>query len=335
MASGKAASANTGPRYATGETLLALAVDLQSSHMGRTLDEMAAFLKNLERPNARRTVERMRDALARLCPGFEVANEGERPIRYRIARGSGDLMGLSTIGAADLTALKFAARLLKQNNVSDHAAAIERIGAILASLLPKGQKNRIEPDLEALTEAEGIALRAGPRVDVRPERMRLMRDAILAPYRLRITYKARGTGLVSYHRIEPYALVYGHRPYLLARSVGQKHLSYWALTNITEIASLDESFRKPKSFSLKKYLERSFGVFQEKPFNVIWRFDNDVADEAAQFIFHPTQKMSRLPDGRLEVRFKASGRKEMEWHIVTWGGKVEVVTTPSLRRTGS
>jgi predicted DNA-binding transcriptional regulator YafY len=267
----------------------------------------------------------MRDALERLCPGFEVANIGERPIRYRIARRPGDLMALSTIGAADLTALRFAAKLLKQSNVSDHAASIERIGAILAGLLPKGQKNRIEPDLEALTEAEGIALRAGPRVDIKPERMRLIRDAILAPYRLKITYQARGTGLVSYHRIEPYALVFGHRPYLLARSVGQKHLSYWALTNIAEIAPLDESFTKPKSFSLKKYLERSFGVFQEKPFNVVWRFDKEVADEAAQFIFHPTQKLIRLPDGRLEVRFTAGGSKEMEWHLATWGGKVEVV----------
>lgn len=55
-----------------------------------------------------------------------------------------------------------------------------------------------------------------------------------------------------------------------------------------------------------------------------WRFLPDVADEAAEYVFHPKQQAGRLADGSLLVRFRAGGRQEMEWYLARWGDKVEV-----------
>ncbi len=321
-------------RYGASEAFLALALRLQGSAMGLTFDEISEFLKDMGRPHGRRTVERMRDVMERLCPDFECVNPTERPLRFRIAGRAANFSSLMPVEAKDIAALRTAARTLERENQIEHARTLERISLLLMSQLDNAKKRKLEPDIELLAQAEGIALRPGPRVVVPPERLATIREAILANRRLRIRYKARGTGLTSTQRLDPYALVYGHRPYLLAWNPELRKYSYWALTGIHSIEMMNESFRRRK-FSLQKYLERSFGVFQERPVSVVWRFDKEVADEANQFVFHPTQKKKRLRDGRLEVTFRAGGRREMEWHLMTWGNNVEDVTpndTPEHRR---
>jgi hypothetical protein len=41
-----------------------------------------------------------------------------------------------------------------------------------------------------------------------------------------------------------------------------------------------------RRFSLREYAERSFGVFQEKPLDVVWKFSPKVAPDAREFLFH-------------------------------------------------
>jgi hypothetical protein len=58
---------------------------------------------------------------------------------------------------------------------------------------------------------------------------------------------------------------------------------------------------------LRAFCERSFGGFQEKPFNAVWRFSPNAAAGTNTFLFHPIQKLGDQPDGSLIV-FKAGGR---------------------------
>jgi predicted DNA-binding transcriptional regulator YafY len=64
----------------------------------------------------------------------------------------------------------------------------------------------------------------------------------------------------------------------------------------------------------------------------VLRFSAHAADRADEWRFHPTQASCRLPDGRLEVRFIASGWLEMAWHLLSWGDSVEMVSPNGLRR---
>ena len=79
------------------------------------------------------------------------------------------------------------------------------------------------------------------------------------------------------------------------------------------------------NFNLQKYAEEAFGAYHEPPFEVEWLFDKEVAEEAAQYIFHPNQQVIKNQDGTLTVKFKAGGRLEMDWHLYTWGDHVKVI----------
>src|SRR5690606_1659404 len=74
-----------------------------------------------------------------------------------------------------------------------------------------------------------------------------------------------------------------------------------------------------------------FGIYQEAPRRVVWRFHGPAVRDARHFLFHPSQEMEERPDGSLEVRFTAGGLREMCWHLFTWGRHVEVVEPAELR----
>ena len=101
---------------------------------------------------------------------------------------------------------------------------------------------------------------------------------------------------------------------------------------MSEVRLTDEKFEQDPNFDLQAFARRSFGTFQEKPFQVELRFHQDAAPDAATFQFHPDQSIEQHEDGTLTVRFKAGGISEMCWHLVTWGDSVKVVKPARLRR---
>ena len=71
------------------------------------------------------------------------------------------------------------------------------------------------------------------------------------------------------------------------------------LANMSEAQALRESFERDPDFDLRRYPQRSFGTFQEEPFDVALRFDPDAAQDAEAFLFHPTQTVKTNADGAL------------------------------------
>src|SRR5262249_11363117 len=90
-------------------------------------------------------------------------------------------------------------------------------------------------------------------------------------------------------------------------------------------------FNRREDFDLMAYAAQSFGVFQEEPVDVVLRFIPEAADDAAGWLFHPSQSRAREPDGSLTVSFRAGGMQEMCWHLYTWGTAVSVIAPRALR----
>ena len=105
----------------------------------------------------------------------------------------------------------------------------------------------------------------------------------------------------------------------------------WRLDRIASADPFDRGFARRDDFDLAAYAARSFGVFQEEPLDVVLRVAPEAADEAACWLFHPTQALEREADGSLLVRFRAGGVQEMCWHLFTWGTAVTVVAPDELR----
>lgn len=144
----------------------------------------------------------------------------------------------------------------------------------------------------------------------------------------------RGTGRTGYQTVHPYGFLYGSRHYLVAFSEIERarDIRLFVLANISAVTVLDEGFTPPEGFSLRTFTRRSFGVFQERPADVVWRFSPRAAADARRFVFHPDQRLTEEPDGSLLVAFTAGGLQEMCWHLFTWGREVEIVKPARLRR---
>ena len=69
-----------------------------------------------------------------------------------------------------------------------------------------------------------------------------------------------------------------------------------------------------------------------KPMTVVVRFRADQAPYVREREWHPTQRFRTLPDGRLEMTFRAGGAFEIVRWVLGWGDAAEVVRPVALRR---
>jgi predicted DNA-binding transcriptional regulator YafY len=269
--------------------------------------------------------------LERLFPQIERANPSEVPKRWRLPGET--VNGLANVTADEFADLGTAVSLLRRENMCVQADSAERVISKMRALLKRPAAAKIEPDLEALTEAEGLAMRPGPKPKINEEIIGMLRRAIIARRKVRLYYLYRGSGKRGYQVVHPYGFLYGARHYLVAWSEIDRARDFrnFALSNIERVEPLDRTFTRKRGFSLRQYAQRSFGVFQEEPVEVVWKFSPKAAADAREFLFHPTQVMEPQPDGSLIVRFRAGGLLEMSWHLVTWGDQVQVVNPRKLR----
>jgi predicted DNA-binding transcriptional regulator YafY len=311
-------------RYGPAEQLLGLLLELGAAHAGLSVADI------MERFGvSRRTAERMLAAAGRLLPLEELDAWEDRRKRWRIKRLP---PVLSALAVDELAAFQLAATGFDRDGLSGQATALRTLETKLRAALAASEASRLAPDLEALTEAEGFALRPGPRQQISPVVFDTLRYAVKARRKVRIDYRYRGSGRTGYQTVHPYGFLYGSRHYLVAFSEAPRaqDVRMFVLINIIAATLLDARFVPRADFSLKAFAERSFGVFQESQVRVAWKFSPRAAPDARTYVFHPNQTVTDLPDGGVLVEFTAGGLREMCWHLFTWGGEVEIVRPKQL-----
>lgn len=311
-------------RYEKADVLLQLALEFQASRCGLSLADIEQKFAV-----SRRTAMRMRDAAQRAFPQLQQVESGDRTKRWRLPPGTADR--LLSLTAEELAALEGAVRVLERDNRAEEARALAGLAVKVKALLKPDLARRIAPDLEALLESEGLAMRPGPRPRIDGQVVETLRQAIKAGCKIAICYRSRRERRSSDRVLGPYGFIHGHRNYLVAR--GDKAggaPALFALPNILKAEIVPEPFVRDPDFSLHTFANRSFGLFQAEPFRTVWRFSPAVAEDAREFIFHPSQNLQPQPDGSLLVTLIAASEVEMAWHLTQWGDQVEVLEPPSL-----
>jgi predicted DNA-binding transcriptional regulator YafY len=313
-------------RHEPAERILQLACAMQGSRVGLSLSDIETQFQV-----GRRTAQRLRDAVIRVYPQAEQLVDSEQRPRWRIP--TTNVVTPGALAAEDIVDLEATARLLRQRNLHKRASALENIARKLKAALPSSTRARLAPDIEALLEAEGLAMRPGPRPIIREEVFDTIRLAIKQGNELYVHYRSPHSRRSSGRRLQPYGFLLGKQHYLVGispdRHPGEARL--FALAHIKRVNCLETTFQPDSSFSLQKFAERSFGVFQEEPQDIVWRFSPAVAEAVAEYAFHPSQTLRRQKDGSVIVSFRAGGLLEMCWHLYTWGANVEVMAPVALR----
>lgn len=303
---------------------LALALALQEPGPGWTIARIQERFGV-----SRRTAERRLDAVRSLFGSLESRMDGHEKL-WSLPTGRAN--GLLTWQADELAALELARDRARRAHRPDHADALDRVLSKIRSLLVPAGARRLEPDVEALVESEGIAARPGPRPRIDPRHLAALRHAILACRIVRLGYRRREDGRLTRPRVHPHGFLHGHRHYLVAWSPKRGKLALYALPNVTSVTLTEDDFERSPDCDVRTFAARSFGVYQEEPVDVAWRFrPGAAAADAREYVFHPSQRFEDRPDGSLVVRFRACGLREMVWHLFTWGDTVEILEPAGLR----
>lgn len=311
--------------YERAGDIVRLALRLQGTWRGLTLDDIQRDFEV-----ARRTAERLRNAVEDVFGPLELVDTGERRHHWRLRTST--LRRLITVSAEELMEIETAASAVERTGMEERAETLRALADKLLALLESDARPQVEPDLQALMVAEGLAMRPGPRPRLDEGLLALLRDAIKSGRVVEFDYRSRATGQRNRRQVQPYGIVYGNRAFLVGHTERGSDLRLWRLANISEAGITEEEFTRDPAFDLQQFAKRSFGTFQEEPVPVALRFAADVAQDVNHFVFHPDQSVTRNADGSLTVRFTAGGLDEICWHLVTWGTHATVEQPDHLRQ---
>ncbi len=309
-------------RHEKGARLLELARLLASTAEGLTLDEMAERLGV-----GRRTAERMRDAVWEVFPQMEAVDEPPTK-RFRIPAGLDGLFQAPT--AEELASLAAAAELMDRQGAGARGAALRSLEQKVLSATRAAARRRLAPDLEALLQAETVAVSAGPRPFEDEAVLGAVREALKSLSALRFRYEG-GREPGRTREVTPYGILFGRSNYLVA-SEGDTGPRNWRLDRIFDVEVTDTPAARPEGFSLQAYADESFGIYQDDTHDVVLRaVTPEGVEDALRWRFHARQTVEPQPDGSVIIRFRSSGMRELAWHLFTWGDKVQIVEPQALK----
>lgn len=309
-------------RHDKATRLLELARMLAGSSEGMTLDEMARAMDV-----GRRTAERMRDAVWAAFPQMEAIDDPPTK-RFRIPSGLDSLFQTPT--AEELAALRTAADGYAASGAEGRAAALHALERKLMSALRGAARRKVAPDLEALIQAETIAVHPGPRPFEDEAVLSAIRTAVKGLQALSFRYEG-GSAPGRTRKVTPLGILFGHANYLVAAEGKDPRPRTFRLDRMQAVTALDEPAPPPEDFSLQAFADESFGIYHGDIEDVALRIGPARAEDALRWRFHPHQVVAQEEGGSVLVTFRASGLRELAWHLFTWGDAVEILSPPSLR----
>jgi predicted DNA-binding transcriptional regulator YafY len=158
-------------------------------------------------------------------------------------------------------------------------------------------------------------------------------EGIVNRRRCKVEYGTPGATRPRRFPFDPYRLLAVHGGiYCVGKVPAYSNFATLAVDRIRALELLDESFTVDAAFDPKRYEAEAFGVEWERPTTVVVRFSAEQAPFVREREWHPTQKIRALPDGGVELTFRAGGTFEIMRWVLGWGDAAEVVRPAALRR---
>ena len=302
------------PRYSRVSDILDLAIFMSSKIQGVTINEIA------ERYNvSRRTAERMRDSLTNIFPQVGEIETDDTQKHW----------GFTNYSISQLVAFtpKELANIEQLQRRTTNKEMKEELGKTVEKIKALSRKNlgSVENNIELYLQTEGYAVRQMPQYKISMSTIDVMREALQQSKMIQGIYHDK-TRL-----LEPLGLIYGEKIYLVAREKAKGGDIYnYLLHKFSDLKLTDKNFDKG-DFDLQEYTNQSFGVYHGEVLDVKLLFNKELADEASKYNFHPTQRGKYNEDGTYTVNFKASGSKEIIWHVFKWGAGCQIVAPKTLK----
>lgn len=280
---------------------------------------------------SKRTVQRYMDAMRDRFGAeveFDFAREG-----YRYAN-DGLEVPPARLKDEELLAIFVAEPILAQYRGTpleqDFADAFRH----LTIALPQKVRERLAPISSRISVHAPAPIHADGKI------FRVLLNATTASKQLKITYSPKYRLGVGERVVDPYALrCVDATWYLLAYCHERKMVLSFAAHRIWSASQSNKSFRVPESFDANDYLRNALGIFRApfdaddkaKPFEAVIRFDALAAGYVRERQWHPSQKLTDLSGGGLELRVTLVSSVELERFVLAWAEHAQVIAPPELR----
>ena len=302
------------------EQIIELAMMFQNSYCGLCIEDIEHHFEC-----SRRSAERMKALLFDLFPEkVEEVPTFEKKKRWRFIKGT--MNALISFTADDFANLEYLKGLSNDDNKRKE---LDELIAKIKALTPQKNLQSLDTDVSAIMESEGFAVRQYSGVNIEPKILEELRTSMLAFKKIQFDYPIKEE--IKTITLNPYGLVIADKYYLVGYNEYVGDLRQYRVDKISELAILDEYFEKYEKFSLTEYSNNSFGVYQEKPIDIVLEFDKSVANDVLNYHFHPTQKIKQLKNENVQVEFKSGGTYAICQELFKWGCKVKIQKPVELK----
>jgi predicted DNA-binding transcriptional regulator YafY len=203
-------------------------------------------------------------------------------------------------------------------------SAFEKIGQVLS--------RDAQQLLEQMRESIGVRAIGGKLQAPAAEHVALIERALLERRRLQMHYYSMSRDEENGRQVDPYHLtVFDGGCYLVGYCHWRKTERIFAVERIRELRMLALRFTVRPGFNAEEYLKHSWGIIKGDIVPVKVIFSRGVARYVKDRLWHPSQKIRELPDGRLEVNLRVADTLEVRRWILGYGAEAEVVDPAALR----
>ena len=293
---------------------------LARSRSGVGLEELAEDLGCV-----RRTVYRDLDAL--MYAGFPVVSEKrDGKVFYRFLETF--QLGDVPFTADEILALAFSEDLLRSLEGTVFHDSIE-------SALRKIRAALSQELLQFLDTIGGtFRVQSDPhkRYSESRDTIQALNQGVLAHETVRIRYFTGRTGEESSRELDPYQVWYrAGGLYVIGFDHQSQEIRTFAVDRIRELEHTGCPFEVQADFDFDTWTAANFGVVSGPASQVRIRFDPARANQIRERVWHRSQELTELPDGRLELTMEVGGDDELASWILSFGEQAEVIEPSGLR----
>ncbi|MBA5851868.1 WYL domain-containing transcriptional regulator [Clostridium sp. cel8] len=155
--------------------------------------------------------------------------------------------------------------------------------------------------------------------------------AVITRRKMEIEYFSLSSGL-SIRIIHPYAIIsYKNSLYIIAFCEKRNEIRDFKISRIKKYKTLDSKFEIDKNFSLKRYMNGSFGIYRDSKLNVKMCIYKPMSYIISEKIWTENQKITWNDDESVIFEATMSGKTEIVSWVLSMGSKVKVLAPEELK----
>lgn len=266
-----------------------------------------------------------RDLRALQDSGYPLLSEVIEGTTYWKLESSFKAVPPITFNQSELVALYFSRKFFNPIERSPLKADLDSAFKKIESVLPAKHLAK----LERVEEMFSPLAKASKKIDFDKGVFETIQGSLLNQNILKLEYTPRKGNRAFPFEVHPYSLLFYRGEFYILCFVPGKGMRHFSLEGIKTAQRMKERFEIPEDFSISGFVNIPFGMFHEKPITVKVVFDKDLSDYIQGKMWHPTQKIKELKDGRVLLTMMASGKEEIKAWILSFGARA-VVLSPKL-----